>query len=101
MLQALTQGLLLPVQKIEVGDEFTGATVIEPVKGYVISHILGDTDSMWESNFHWLPGILSTDASCLSIVKVVSDYKETVPLKTLKCLQCLTLCNLYADQRFF
>ncbi|KAK2170976.1 hypothetical protein NP493_1118g00000 [Ridgeia piscesae] len=32
--KALTQGLLLPVQKIEVGDEFTGATVIEPVKGY-------------------------------------------------------------------
>ena len=36
--QALTQGLLLPVQKIEVGDEFTGATVIDPVKGYVVPH---------------------------------------------------------------
>ena len=46
LLQALTQGLLLPVQKIEVGDEFTGATVIEPVKGYVISRVLGDTDSL-------------------------------------------------------
>ena len=33
--QAKTQDLVLPAQKIEVGDEFEGATVIEPNRGYV------------------------------------------------------------------
>lgn len=33
VVQAMEQGLLLPVHKIEAGDEFTGATVIEPIKG--------------------------------------------------------------------
>ena len=27
--------LIMPVQKVEVGDEFTGATVIDPDKGFV------------------------------------------------------------------
>lgn len=32
--KAKEQDLVLPTQKIEVGDEYEGATVIEPVKGY-------------------------------------------------------------------
>ena len=32
-LQAKTQDLLIPVLRTQVGDEYTGATVIEPVRG--------------------------------------------------------------------
>ncbi|XP_074660043.1 DNA polymerase delta catalytic subunit-like [Tubulanus polymorphus] len=32
--KAKEQDLLLPTKRIEAGDEFTGATVIEPIKGY-------------------------------------------------------------------
>ena len=28
------QDLILPAQKIDAGDEYEGATVIDPVKGY-------------------------------------------------------------------
>lgn len=34
MYQAREQGLLMPVHKAETGEEFEGATVIEPVRGY-------------------------------------------------------------------
>ncbi|XP_057389454.1 DNA polymerase delta catalytic subunit isoform X2 [Balaenoptera acutorostrata] len=33
-LQAMRQGLLMPVVKTEGGEDYTGATVIEPLKGY-------------------------------------------------------------------
>ena len=33
-LQTKEQDLLLPAQKIDAGDEYEGATVIEPIKGY-------------------------------------------------------------------
>lgn len=32
-LQAMRQGLLMPVVKTEGGEDYTGATVIEPLKG--------------------------------------------------------------------
>ncbi|KAK2158176.1 hypothetical protein LSH36_175g04050 [Paralvinella palmiformis] len=32
--KASQQGIVLPVQKVDPGEEYTGATVIEPVKGY-------------------------------------------------------------------
>ena len=34
LFQAREQDLLIPVHKVETGDEYIGATVIEPVKGY-------------------------------------------------------------------
>uniref|UniRef100_A0A1I8JJL4 DNA polymerase n=1 Tax=Macrostomum lignano TaxID=282301 RepID=A0A1I8JJL4_9PLAT len=37
--KAKEQDLLLPTQKVEQGDEYTGATVIEPVKGYYTTPI--------------------------------------------------------------
>ena len=36
-LQAKEKDLLIPVMRSEVGDEYTGATVIEPNRGYVLS----------------------------------------------------------------
>ena len=36
-IQAKEQDLVLPSQKVETGDEYEGATVIEPVKGYVFT----------------------------------------------------------------
>lgn len=33
LLQAMRQGLLMPVVKTEGGEDYTGATVIEPLKG--------------------------------------------------------------------
>ena len=39
LLQAKTQDLLLPTHKVETGDEYEGATVIEPSKGYYDSPI--------------------------------------------------------------
>ena len=33
VIQAKEQDLVLPSQKVESGDEYEGATVIEPVKG--------------------------------------------------------------------
>jgi DNA polymerase delta subunit 1 len=32
--KAKTQDLVIPVYKVETGDEYTGATVIEPLRGY-------------------------------------------------------------------
>ena len=33
VLQAKEQDLVIPAHKVETGDEYEGATVIEPVKG--------------------------------------------------------------------
>lgn len=33
--QAMKQDLVMPVVKTEVGEDYTGATVIEPEKGFV------------------------------------------------------------------
>lgn len=37
--QAKEQDLVLPTHKVETGDEYEGATVIEPVKGFYDSPI--------------------------------------------------------------
>jgi len=40
LLQAKEHNYVIPVYKVEVGDEFTGATVIEPNKGSVVFAVL-------------------------------------------------------------
>ena len=42
-LQAKEKDLLIPVMRSEVGDEYTGATVIEPNRGYVLSVLVSET----------------------------------------------------------
>lgn len=40
--QAKEQDLVIPAHKVETGDEYEGATVIEPVKGCVYSFHTGE-----------------------------------------------------------
>lgn len=39
MLQAREQGLLMPAHKSEAGEDYEGATVIEPERGYYATPI--------------------------------------------------------------
>ncbi|CAH1787413.1 unnamed protein product [Owenia fusiformis] len=68
---AITQDLVLPAHKSEAGDEFTGATVIEPEKGYYDSPIATlDFSSLY-------PSIMMAHNLCYtSLLQTNSKIKE-------------------------
>ena len=81
-LQAKEKDLLIPVMRSEVGDEYTGATVIEPNRGYVLSVlVLGTAIRLL---------LLRGKRTNTSQHALLDCFKNIEPSMLLQQLSCLT-----------
>lgn len=84
MRKAQTQDLVIPAQRIEPGDEYTGATVIEPVKGYYDTPIATlDFSSLY-------PSIMMAHNLCYTTLLNENSIKDLAPDEYIK-----TPCGFY------